>query len=286
MSSYKIFILSHNRPHNIPTVKTLAKNGIVDGYVLVIDDKDPKLSEYLEIYGDKNLIIFSKEFMHSSTDTLDNFHNLSSDVYARQAIFDYAKNNRVENFLMLDDDYTEFRFRFQDGTKLAHSKDLGGRLTDIFQLFFDYLNKTSITTLALSQGGDFIGGISSGLFKSKTKRKSMNVFFCRGDRPIGFIGTMNADVNTYISEGKVGKIHLTVRDFSVEQEPTQSGGAMSEAYKRYGTYLKSFYSVMCRPDCVKCSVIGPTNKRIHHKINWDTCVPMIISDQYKKEKQQ
>ena len=40
----------------------------------------------------------------------------------------------------------------------------------------------------MGQGGDFIGGHQSGLWKKKLKRKAMNSFICSVNRPFKFIG--------------------------------------------------------------------------------------------------
>ena len=50
---------------------------------------------------------------------------------------------------------------------------------------------------------------------------------------------------------------------------------------QYGTYTKSFYSVLACPHSVKVSVLGTGNRRIHHAVEFGTCVPKIISDRFK-----
>ena len=54
---------------------------------------------------------------------------------------------------------------------------------------------------------------------------------------------------------------------------------MTDVYLDYGTYVKSFFSVMYNPSSVKISHIGK-HKRIHHQINWNNAVPKIISEDY------
>lgn len=36
-------------------------------------------------------------------------------------------------------------------------------------------------------------------------------------------------------------------------------------------------------DAVKISMLNSAHKRIHHKINWNNCVPKIISPKHRKE---
>jgi hypothetical protein len=39
---------------------------------------------------------------------------------------------------------------------------------------------------------------------------------------------------------------------------------------------------MIEPSCCKISMMGDTNKRIHHTINWNNAVPKILDEKLKK----
>jgi len=94
---------------------------------------------------------------------------------------------------------------------------------------------------------------------------------------------MNDDVNTYLTQGKIGKLFFQITNINLVQLQTQSNsGGNTEAYKAFGTYVKSFYSVMAAPDCCKIDLMGRTDKRIHHKINWNNAVPKILDEKFKK----
>ena len=147
----------------------------------------------------------------------------------------------------------------------------------------DFLEETNAYTVAFGQGGDFIGGKDSSLAKAKIKRKAMNSFFCSTERPFKFFGSINEDVNTYCKLGSQGKLFMTIRDVSLKQKNTQSTkGGMTDEYLDNGTYIKSFYSIITNPSCVKIFGMETTNSRIHHRVNWNTAVPKILSDRYKK----
>ena len=111
----------------------------------------------------------------------------------------------------------------------------------------------------------------------------MNCFFCKTDRLFKFSGSTNEDVNAYITYGNKGKLMFTVADICMDQLQTQSNpGGLTDIYLDNGTYVKSFYSVIHQPQCVKISTMGNKFRRIHHKILWDKCTPKILSEQYKK----
>ena len=114
-------------------------------------------------------------------------------------------------------------------------------------------------------------------------KKVMNSFFCRTDRPFKFYGKINEDVNCYILDGSRGGLYLTLTEISLEQLQTQSNkGGLTDIYLNLGTYVKSFYSVICMPSCAKVALMGNCNMRLHHKIKWNNCVPKIINEKYKK----
>ena len=112
----------------------------------------------------------------------------------------------------------------------------------------------------------------------------MNTFLCSVDRPFKFLGRLNEDVTTYVYKGNRGDLFLTVTDLAITQLPTQSQKhGLTEAYLDSGTYVKSFFSVMYNPSCVKVSMMGEKHKRIHHKVSWKNAVPCIIEEKHRKQ---
>ena len=87
----------------------------------------------------------------------------------------------------------------------------------------------------------------------------------------------------YVREGNVGKLFLSLMSVQVNQLQTQSNaGGLTEIYRERGTYVKSFYSVMFAPSCVKITSMGRTDRRLHHRIRWRNAVPMILREGHKK----
>jgi len=58
---------------------------------------------------------------------------------------------------------------------------------------------------------------------------------------------------------------------------------MTEAYLLYGTYMKSFMTVMMQPSSVSVSMLNTGNARLHHSVKWINTVPVIIDEKYKKK---
>jgi hypothetical protein len=281
--NYAVFILTHGRPNKVITYETLRRSGYNGQIYLVIDDEDKTKEEYIEKYGSE-VIVFSKKDYEGTFDIMDNFNNNKVIVYARNALYDIARNIELDYFFEYEDDYTNFQLRY-----IQHDSLKGNtirRLDDIFDLMISCLNDTKTNTLAFAQGGDFIGGAGS-FHSNNFKRKAMNsfVFKVNEDKKddILFIGRMNDDVNTYLTQGKIGKLFFQIASINLVQLMTQSNtGGNTEAYLKYGTYVKSFYSVICAPSCCKISTMGRTDKRIHHSIKWINAVPVILDEKYKK----
>lgn len=282
-NNFAVFILTHERPHKQLTIKTLEKCNYTGKYYLVIDTEDKDADEYKRLYGDK-VLQFDKRDISRLFDTADTFDDRRAIVYARNVCWQFAKQLNLDYFLELDDDYTEFRFRKEiDGVlRTIYCR----HIDDVFEAMLDFLDTANISTVALAQTGDFIGGTDSAVFKKGLARKAMNSFFCRTDRPFYFRGRVNEDVNTYVNLGNKGQLLFTVAECSLDQLQTQSNqGGMTDLYLDSGTYVKSFYSIIFNPNCVKIGMMGMSNKRIHHKIYWNYCTPQIISEKYKKKEE-
>ena len=279
-----VFILSNGRPDNVITYQNLRKHGYTGKIYIICDDEDKTLHKYKENYPSE-IIVFSKKQYKSKFDIMDNFNGNKVIVYARNACYDIARNLDLDYFFEYEDDYTSFMYRFIEKDKLR-----GRPIKDfdkVFDLLINCLDDTKANTIAFAQGGDYIGGVGS--FKNNTfKRKAMNSFVFKVNKEPKddtiFIGRMNDDVNTYLTQGKIGKLFFQISNICLVQLATQSNaGGNTEAYKSFGTYVKSFYSVIAAPNCCTINLMGVTNKRMHHRINWNNAVPKIIDEKYKKQ---
>lgn len=276
-----VFIITHKRPDNQKTLRTLKRRGYTGPVWLVVDDKDPTLKEYREKYGEQ-VIVFSKDKVAQYVDEGDNFPNQKSEMYARNACFDIAEELGYEFFIELDDDYSDFRMRFSSDRRytLKLITDLDGVFSVLMEF---YASAEKISSLAIGQGGDYIGGSESNIVENIiAKRKAMNSFFCSTRRRFRFDGKLNDDVIAYTYRQRMGLVFLTTLAVSLNQAQTQTAaGGMSDAWSS-GTYVKSFYAVMYSPSCVKVSSIGPVDRRIHHMVNWNAAAPCILRESTRK----
>jgi len=277
---FAVFILSHGRADNVLTYRSLRDSGYTGKIYIIIDDQDDQEEEYRERYGE-SVIQFCKEEEAQRSDVMDSDDDMRIVLYARNKCHDIARELGLTYFLELDDDYTGFYFRFAKGQSLK-----AYQITDldkVIDLMLDFLEKSGALTVAMSQGGDFLGGVKASAYKNKLLRKAMNSFFCKTDRPFKFLGRINEDVNAYTLLGSQGKLFFTVGQIMLVQMMTQQNEhGLTDVYLKYGTYVKSFYTVMCMPSAVKVGLMGSSHKRMHHMVSWDRCVPKILNEKWSK----
>lgn len=281
---FAVFVLSYGRPDDVQTVKSLARAGYDGRWFVVVDDSDPTLYRYREIYGG-NLLVFSKDEIAAEYDQADNFTERRSVFYARNACWKLAKQVGVRYFVELDDDYTGFLFRLAGKRGTEKAPKLHGwqinKLGRVFEAMIDFLDATGCASLAMSQGGDHIGG-ASGNVDAKLPRKAMNSFVCDVERPFPFLGRVNEDVTSYVTLGNRGALFFTYWLLQLNQRMTQKQpGGMTELYLESGTYVKSFYTVMHAPSCVKV-IRNESMRRLHHAIRWDHAVPKIVGQRWQR----
>lgn len=279
---FAVFILTYGRANRVYTYNTLKKQNYTGKIYLICSTDDKELENYKLKFKDK-VIIFNKNDYYNKFDLCDNFKDKKTVIFARNALWNIAKRLKINYFLELDDDYTEFRYTNNNkNIYLTKSKKIKN-LDKIFKLLLNYYKNINCKSLCIAQGGDFIGGENSNVFKKRVIRKAMNFFICSSKREFKFIGRMNDDVNTYVRLGSIGDIFLTITDLRLEQLNTQSNkGGLTDMYLNYGTYIKSFYTIINSPSNVKIGLMGNKFKRLHHFVDWNKTVPKIIDEKYAK----
>lgn len=279
--TFAVFILTHGRPDNVITYKTLQKCGYTGRLYFIVDNEDKTVERYRQNFGAERVIVFDKKAEADACDEGNNFDERRTILMARNACFDLAPALGVTHFIQLDDDYTDVRFKLPEtNNSLFIVKDFNHLLASFLKFFIE----SGACSIAFAQNGDFLGGFDNGkgIYRFQ-KRKCMNSFFCSTERPFKFIGAMNEDVNTYSTIGSRGGIFLTVPMVALNQNATQSKrGGITEMYLRFGTYCKAFTTVMMQPSSVKVSMMRSKNPRIHHSINWDCTVPCILRETVKQ----
>jgi len=274
MKNIAVFILTHGRPINQKTLRTLRKLKYKGDIFFVCDTEDNSIDDLQEKFPDIPILLFDKDKIQ--VDKMDNFNKQNCVVFARNACPILAKEKGYKYYLQLDDDYEYFSIKDK-----VVGKDIVLRAPGSFDFVVEnvikFLESTpTVKCVALSQGGDFIGGINSSYAKKEFHRKVMNSFFCRTDNPPIFMGTINEDVNYYTNSGIKGEVNISISRLSLLQTQTQQNkGGLTDIYLDLGTFVKSYYSAMISPSCVKVKY----NKgmgRLHHEVRKNNAYVKIL----------
>lgn len=281
--NFAAFIITHGRPDKVVTYETLRKSGYTGPIYLIVDNLDKTHDAYVAKYGTE-VVVFDKAAIAKTTDQGDNFNDLRTTTHVRNATFNIARDLGYKYFVQLDDDYTGFQYRFDE--QLAYRPKTLKNLDTVFAALLEFYVRSGADSIAMAQGGDFIGGGESSFAQRvSAKRKCMNSFICSTDRPFRFVSRLNEDVNTYVSLGARGRLFFTISQVNLNQAQTQAtAGGMTDAYLEYGTYVKSFYTVMYQPSSVRVGTIRGRSgaRRLHHAISWRNTTPMILREDVKK----
>lgn len=122
---FAVLILTHGRADNVVTLKTLQRQGYSGKWYMVIDDEDDMADDYRQNFGEDHIVTFCKQEAVDRADTMDNLNEHRAILYARNESFRIARELGLKYFLMLDDDYSDFLFRFPEGKKLASKTPQG-----------------------------------------------------------------------------------------------------------------------------------------------------------------
>ena len=255
------------------TYKELMKRKCKSPVYIIIDNQDKQIEEYKQKY--ENVVIFNKEEMYQQTDTVDNFHRLTSAVYARNYCLKLAKLLNLKYFAMLDDDITRFCVKYAENGKMIY-KDLKD-IEKAFELYINYMEQTKIVCLAFGNEGGYIGGVN-GKFAKGYGRTTNQAMIFRSESNIQFLGTQNEDLNIVFRNFDKLFIELYLVSILTPVRASNSGGNSTD-YNTAGMYVNNFYSVIVNPSC--CILIVSGHKVILRKSENKFC-PKIISGDYKK----
>jgi len=268
-----ICILSFQRADILyrKTYKTMKNFGYNDDEIFVfVSDNDETKEDYKKKF--KNVIVFKRNYFETD-ERINKKENAAS--HARNFIYKYCRDNNIEEFIMLDDDYTNFNYTCYK-KKVKSLKKINEKIFEAFKLM-----PSAVKLLALAQRGDFIySQVYLVTNQNSFRRKVMNYFFCLSSRSVEWMGVTNEDVCLYTYLASVGKLCFTVWAIHLDQAITQKNpGGLTGAYKEDGgTYLKSFFPILAHPTAVRIRSLGAKDFRLHHLILWRKLAPAILKD--------
>lgn len=149
--NFAIFINTHGRVNNQKTYETLRRCGYTGKIYLVIDNEDN--SDYSS-YGH---FVFDKQSYMKLTDSGTNHPRKNVQLYARNACEDFAKQLKLDSFVMCDDDISQFRFRIVESEKLK-SYNITKNFDKIIEAYNEYLLDANISAISTGMPQMYFSG--------------------------------------------------------------------------------------------------------------------------------
>lgn len=247
MKRFAIFILTNGRPNHQYTLEFLRKSFKGDVF-LVCDNEDKALKEYQRNYGEQ-VIVFDKKEWVSKSDPMDNFQSKNSVLYARNAVFEIAKDMGYEYFVMVDDDVTGLSFRYEKDGKLVGKpvKDFN----KVSSAILETMDNTGTDFFSFGMDKIYIGGSSNGQYQKKIIDKVYCFIFCRTEQQHFYKGIMNEDEINNILSMSVGKLAKSLTAIQINYKPIgrDNIGGNAETYNENGyySYVRNFYPIIAFP---------------------------------------
>ena len=279
---FAVFILTHGRPHNQLTVKSLQDVGYTGDLYLVVDDQDESINEYIAVWGADKVIVFNKDYFIHNTDTGLHTPIPKFAVFARNAIEHIAKEMGYKTFMMLDDDITKFRVRLPDGDSLK-SYQIAGQFDSIIENSVDYVLNCDIACLGLGFCNLYIGGVGNFNKENPRQRLCAEAFVRNTAHPISWRLNMVEDLITSIDAAISGEVWFQFLPIQCEIKMSEGAvdGGNSDVYRQLGMYRISFMPVIAYPSS---NAVRFGKKTWASTTTPDKCIPKIISSRYRKER--
>ena len=283
MNKFAVFICTHGRPDAQLTLNTLRKCGYSGKIYLVIDDTDITISQYVDNYDTDDIIIFDKNhYINSCKDTGDNAGHYKCILYAKNAVEDIAHDLGLDAFMLIDDDITNFRYRYVQDNKLRSLPVLN--LDDVIVAYTNYITLNDIKCLGFCGASHYFVGTS--VYDSDRlidNRYPYQVYIRNTKYKIDWISWYGEDDITMLLDECVGGFWLNlpfVQYDCVMVGDTNKSGGMVDEYKNNSSYK---LNMIKKQFCISQLKLRPYKDRFITTTIKDTSCVKLISDSYKKE---
>lgn len=264
-----VFIITHARATSMATLNTLEKNNCTLPIYLVVDDLDPQLEDYKKRYGEI-VKVFSKLAIYSKVDTIDNFKEMTSAVYARYYVQQLAEGMGLDFYVMMDDDIQEFNARFIDNNGVNKSYNIKN-VTPIFEEAFDLLDKTRLSAVGFGLGNSYYGGIAK-----EWENTVFCVFCIKTSKAPVFKGTRTDDAVANHCANVQGTPMISNRHLSFRSPVRgEEDGGLKDDYDKVGMFVSNFYPMIASPSTQVITGSGSTKKI-------PNCYPKILNERWKQ----
>ena len=276
-----ILILSHERPQCVSA--DYIKNNSKYPWYIVLDNSDTMINEYINKFGAEHIIIYDKQIILNDADAVVRDKKPTSALYSRIAI--ELIGTRYDYFVMMDDDLTDFKFRYVNGESLGTQHFAEGDFDKVLDAFINYLSVSpKLLWLCFGINSTYVNGVKvfSDEFIS-TQRLGYQVFIRKATEQIDWVSIIYQDLIASITYAQRGYVNLTLPQvtYSAYEMGGKVDGGLSDYYRSTSTLYRSMFCYVTHPDCVK--IIERKKKYVPSTIK-ENAFPKIISERYKNER--
>lgn len=273
-----MFVISHNRP-KCKTAKYLSEHSKLSWYI-IIDDTDKYTDDYIKLWGIERIKVFNKNDIILNTDTFTHDKLPTSAVYARNFVESIATS---KYFVVLDDDISDFRFRYFTD-KMCSKRLEFFEFDTIIELYTKFMESSEhMNWICMSTNSVYVGG--SNVFTDEfitNQRLGYNIFIRKNTNKISWKSFIYEDLITSIYQAIDGKLNLTLPfvTFTADEMGKSSDTSGNSYYTSTSSLYRSMFCVVANPSCTK--LLYKKGKFIPCTIK-DKAFPKIISGGYKNE---
>ena len=271
-----VLINTHERAREQHTYKALRDGGYTGRVYFVVDDEDGQLSDYKELYGDENVLVFNKrEYL---CDTFVNTEIWRSVLYARNASYTFARVLGLDYFVLCDDDLTHLFYKLPKNGKLI-SKQVTN-FDEFLCTVTEVLRDAHMPYIGMVESGAYFGGANDNVMGGFTWR-SGHFWLIDAKYERRFRGVMYED-RIFSDDSRTDRGYgcfLWCCETPAFKNSNQTGGMQSTYNDFGGTYVAAFFPVMAHPsyESIVLDQNGFSERR--SATNAD---PKIISERWKK----
>jgi len=260
------FILSYNKPNNIPTLEMLHKYGIYDDVYIVVGLDDPSIEDYKKL---ENLLVFDKKLVSDEVDSLGTYaKTLKLCTYARVFVDEYAKEHNMEYICILFDDIQSVQIRYRDGNCIRSSKEFN--LSKVFTYYAELLNLNEHIYMTGPPGSSFYIGSKPGK-ENETCTHYANILIYRADKQLlPYKASVMEDMYIVLKNSEIGHIGLFPFGLQVNCRPSK---VTNDAYIGINNseYIQQYLILT-----------GSVTNTSNLTIPYSRYIPKIVSGRYKK----
>ena len=273
--NYAVFICTHGRAYTQTTWKVLRECGYTGHIVLVTDNEDDNKAyqDFIENEHDEFLYhhIFDKSVSIRCEDSGTNNPIRNTHLYAWNACEDCAIEWHYDYAIIVDDDLTGFRYRYEEDGHLK-SQTITKNMDKLFEAYIDYMENSNISALSVADARNYIGG------KAKYGRNMNTLVFRKVRDRIEWKSEMYEEMVTSLLAQQTGKFIFQPTFFQYETKTMAKDvkGGMEEIYNSKSIFNRSAYAVMYHPSCVSFDA-----NNTGFKLKKDNAFPKLIGSKYK-----